>query len=175
MKTLTIYYNDLLERCMMESAYISRDLAAEESDSTRGTSRERVYADQYIGPFRRMRIRHSDYELIKTYIREGAQLAEARVNPWVTIKPTYTTNTLTWEIGEEWADPREEDMPQEPAENIASLTEHLLCAYVMSRWFRGKIPSAADWFLTAWSDFVSSLRQNLSSLRKPKKQNYIRP
>lgn len=93
---MTIDYQDIFERCMMESAYIGRNAAQEASDAARGTTDEKVFSSQYAGKFRQLRIRESDNGLVKTFIREGAHLTESRLSSLMSSQGEYSSETVIW-------------------------------------------------------------------------------
>ncbi len=93
---MTIDFQDIFERCMMESAYIGRNAAQEASDAARGTTDEKVFSSQYAGKFRQLRIRESDNELMKSFIREGAHLTESRLSALMSSQGEYSSETVVW-------------------------------------------------------------------------------
>ena len=93
---MTIDFQDIFERCMMESAYIGRNAMQEASDAARGTTDEKVFSNQYAGKFRQLRIRESDNDLVKTFIREGAHLTESRLNTLMSSQGEYSSETVVW-------------------------------------------------------------------------------
>ena len=69
---ITIDFQDIFERCMRETAYMGRTGEQQHSDEVRGTTDEKVFANQYVGIFHIVRIRGSDRPLLMSFIREGA-------------------------------------------------------------------------------------------------------
>lgn len=93
---MTIDFQDIFERCMMESAYIGRNAAQEASDAARGTTDEKIFSRQYAGKFRQLRIRESDNGLVKTFIREGAHLTESRLSALMSSQGEYSSENVVW-------------------------------------------------------------------------------
>ncbi len=190
---MTIDFQDVFERCMMETAYLARHAAEHASDEARATTEERTFSNQYVGRFSQLRIRPSDRSLLFSFIREGARLTESRILPLLVARGEYTAESVTWEINTstplpfpipawpaaEETSPSElsgtlrEDGEEDKTPGVYGLLEDVLTAYALWRWLTGKVPDAAALYATKWNDGIESVKNALcaSRLQKPVKKH----
>lgn len=167
---MTIDFQDIFERCMMESAYIGRRAAEADSDAARANSDERIFSNQYVGKFRQLRIRQSDRTLLMTFIREGAHLIENRLSALLQRQGEYSGETVSWVFS--GSDETIETSEASSRQGLYGLTEDLLTAYALWRWLCDKLPDQSAVYATKWSDGIMILKQSIrdNRLRKPKKR-----
>lgn len=188
---MTIDFQDVFERCMMETAYLARHAAEQASDEARATTEERTFSNQYVGRFSQLRIRPSDRSLLFSFIREGAHLTESRILPLLEGRGEYTAESVTWEINtsaplpfptpawptadettsSESSETLSEDEEEDKTLGVYGLFEDVLTAYALWRWLGGKMPDAAALYATKWNDGIESVKKILcaSRLQKPVK------
>ena len=190
---MTIDFQDVFERCMMETAYLARHAAEQASDEARATTEERTFSNQYVGRFSQLRIRPSDRSLLFSFIREGAHLTESRILPLLEGRGEYTAESVTWEINTSaplpfptpaWAtadettssessEPLSEDEEEDKTLGVYGLLEDLLTAYALWRWLTGKVPDSAAQCALKWNDAIANVKNALcaSRLQKPVKKH----
>ena len=183
---MTIDYQDIFERCMMESANLGRTAAEQASDAARAATDERTFSNQYVGRFNQLRIRESDRSLLLTFIREGAHLTESRLTGVLQQQGSYTAETVTWDLDNDERPPHplfinsaaEEltgstENEAEERQGLYGLIEDLLTAYALWRWLSDKLPDVAASYSIKWNDGIAHIKTEVCGLRlkKPKKQS----
>ena len=93
---ISIDFQDTLERCKLESAFIGRTAQQQVNDEMRITTDDDIFSRHYVGKFNMIRIRGSDDPLVMTFIREGAHKLEMACKWAMTTDGQYTQNTLVW-------------------------------------------------------------------------------
>ena len=186
---MTIDFQDVFERCMMETAYLARHAAEQASDEARATTEERTFSNQYVGRFSQLRIRPSDRSLLFSFIREGAHLTESRILPLLEGRGEYTAESVTWEYSMNQHQPfptpfqvtanesgfaigdGDSDKEEKQQDAIYGLLEDVLTAYALWRWLRGKVPDSAAQCALKWNDAIANVKNALcaSRLQKPVK------
>ena len=200
---MTIDFQDIFERCMMESAYVGRNAAQQASDAARGTTDEKIFSRQYAGKFRQLRIRESDNELMKSFIREGAHLTESRLSTLMSSQREYSSETVVWHFGARQNPPHlptlffapdaEEATTHIPdashgnlsqsqggldeSQGLYGLLEDLLTAYALWRWLADKSPELSALYASKWNDGIEQVKTMVfaQGLRKPVKQRGEEP
>lgn len=190
---MTIDFQDVFERCMMETAYLARHAAEQASDEARATTEERTFSNQYVGRFSQLRIRPSDRSLLFSFIREGAHLTESRILPLLGTRGEYTAESVTWEINtsaplpfptpawptadettsSESSETLSEDEEEDKTLGVYGLFEDVLTAYALWRWLTGKVPDSAAQCALKWNDAIANVKNALcaSRLQKPVKKH----
>ena len=154
---ITIDFQDIFERCMRETAYMGRTSEQQHSDEVRGTTDEKVFANQYVGIFHIVRIRGSDRPLLMSFIREGAHLLESMLHEAMSDGGSYTTESVSWEFHS--AD----------GACTAGLLEDALTAYALWRWLSDKLPEQAQAYEVQMKNTMEGMKGNVRQLRKPRK------
>ena len=192
---MTIDFQDIFERCMMESAYIGRNAAQQASDAARGTTDEKIFSSQYAGKFRQLRIRESDNKLMKSFIREGAHLTESRLSALMSSQGEYSSETVVWHFRTQqnqphhptrWFDPDEEisanafqegNQESDEIQGLYGLMEDLLTAYALWRWLADKASDLSALYASKWNEGIEHFKTMAfaQGLKKPVKQRGEEP
>ena len=167
---LTIDFQDIMERCKMESAFLGRTAEQKDNDVARSSTSDNLYSNHYIGPFDIVRIRGGDEPLIMTFIREGAHLQETAWHWAMNESGHYTSDTVVWIFKDNI-----NDIPPEatnPSYYLTGIVCDLLTAYALSRWLHDKLPDLATRYLLHYENTKLSISKTLSAntLKTPRKR-----
>lgn len=151
-KTINLTYSSIIERATMLSAF--------EAKQAINSNGESMFGD--------VRIYSKDHDAIKTYIREGAKLLEARLASTFTIDatdnadPTTTPPTpatmIVWTFTN--IDTRRTTL------NADKFTEAIVC-YSLSRWLENKIPNTSKAYSAMFNDLADAAIKITKTKRKP--------
>lgn len=167
---LTIDFQDIMERCQMESAFIGRTAEHQDNDKVRSSTSDNFYSCHYVGPFDIVRIRGGDEPLIMTFIREGAHLLESKWHWAMTASGQYTTATVVWKFKGNIS--AITPVGSTSSDYLTGVVSDLLTAYALSRWLHDKLPDLATHYLLHYENTSLSFSKTLSSntLKTPRKR-----
>lgn len=141
-KTINLIYSSIIERATMLSAFEAKQAINANGESMFGDVR--IYA--------------KDHDAIKTYIREGAKLLEARLASVFTIDQTESSTQITWTFTD--IDSRRTELKAD------KFTEAIVC-YSLSRWLENKIPNTSKAYSAMFQDLADAAIKITKTKRKP--------
>ncbi len=162
---MTIDFQDIFERCMMETAYMGRTGEWQASDALRTTTDERIFSNQYVGQFNLVRIRGSDQPLLTSFITEGAHRLEALMRWAMSGEGNYTTQTV------EWTFRGRSEETDAGIRCLEGLIEDILTAYALWRWLSDKLPDHATRYFSNWETLTLQMKNTMTELKKPTKNH----
>ena len=173
---ITIDFNDALQRCRMESAFIGKTAELNANDQLRYATDDEVYSRHYLGKFDIVRIRNGDQPLIMTYIREGANKLEAAWREYLSENGHHTSDTVVWQFKDHDEQPRQPSLFN-PFQNndpswLAGTIEDILAAYALTRWLNDKLPDLASTYLQRYENTLATITLSLAAntLKTPHKR-----
>lgn len=185
---ITIDFKDVLERCVMESAFIGRTAELHANDELRYATDDEVYSRHYVGNYDIVRIRGGDTPLLMTYIREGAHKLECAWCEYMSATGCYTSETVVWEFklnDDMFHQPpifnpfqnnyyTQDNNPSEDGDTswLAGTIEDILATYALSRWLHDKQPDLSSVYLQRYENTTLNVTLSLTknTLRAPRKR-----
>lgn len=143
-------YKDVRDRCVMLSEYEGRD----------------YYDDNGESLYLTVKITEQDYDLLATFLHDGARKMEGGLNRMITAAE-YTDEGLKWTL-------RTDETRWNEKVEFGTLAVEALASYVMGQWLDGRRTDRKAAYDAIFNDMMGALMQNLTRKSVPKRKRRVR-